>query len=57
MPVAINVSPLQLKNTALEQILSKFLQDYSMDSRLVELEFTENIFIDFDEKISNTRSL
>lgn len=52
VPVAINVSSLQLKKEMLSVYLPKLLNELSLDPHIVELELTESIFIDFDTKIS-----
>lgn len=53
VPIAINVSAFQFKNEILSKFLPKALKEFSIDPHFIELEFTESIFIDYNEKIAS----
>lgn len=53
IPVAINVSALQFRKEMLSKFLPKALSELNLDPHFIELEFTESIFIDYDERIAS----
>jgi len=52
VPVALNISGLQLGKHRLSNIISKLLTDYRIDSKYLVLEFTESSFIDTNNKVT-----
>lgn len=46
VPISINVSKLHLKNDNLKKYLEKLFRDYKMPVELIELELTENVYIE-----------
>jgi EAL domain-containing protein (putative c-di-GMP-specific phosphodiesterase class I) len=50
VPVAINISGLQLKKQSLSTLIAQVLKEYQVDPSYLELEFTESVFIEDSEK-------
>ncbi|KRQ86281.1 Phytochrome-like protein cph2 [Caloramator mitchellensis] len=46
IPIAINVSPKQLKDSMFVFTVQKAIEEYQIDPRLIEIEITENIMIE-----------
>lgn len=46
--VAINVATLQLKQHGFPQKLQAILQEYQVDPKFIEIEITENVFVDLE---------
>ncbi len=44
--IAINLSPKFMRHPRIHETLEKIIKDHEIDPKLVDLEFTENIFID-----------
>ncbi len=46
VPISVNVSKLHLKNDNLKKYLERLFSDYKMPVELIELELTENVYIE-----------
>jgi EAL domain-containing protein (putative c-di-GMP-specific phosphodiesterase class I) len=46
VPISMNVSKLHLKNDNLQRYLERLFMDYKMPVELIELELTENVYIE-----------
>ncbi len=46
VPISMNVSKLHLKNDNLQRYLERLIMDYRMPVELIELELTENVYIE-----------
>ncbi len=46
MPISVNISRVHIHTTDLEPLLSGLVRKYDLEPRLLELEITENLFID-----------
>lgn len=53
VPLAVNVSGLQFQYQTISDVVSRILQETDIDPALLELEFTESVFIDRSDKIRN----
>lgn len=53
VPIAINISGLQFTQQPLVHLIKKYIHEYNIDTRYLELEFTESILIENTEKIKN----
>lgn len=53
VPIAINISGLQFTQQPLVHLIKKYIREYNIDTRYLELEFTESILIENTEKIKN----
>lgn len=53
VPIAINVSGLQFQHRTINKVIKKILNETNVDPKLLELEFTESIFIEKSERIRN----
>jgi diguanylate cyclase (GGDEF)-like protein len=49
-PIAVNLSPKQLRDQDFIQYLEKLLTEYQIDPAYLEIEITENVFVKNDEK-------
>lgn len=51
IPVAVNISVLQTKNTSINRVVSEILQHTGLDPHLLELELTETSYVEITESI------
>lgn len=57
VPVSVNISVLQTKNTSLHRIVDDVLNHTSLSPRLLELELTETSYVELNESILNDLQL
>ena len=53
VPVAVNVSSMQMKQSSLSETIISALQETSLDTHLLEIEITETGFVDVTPKLLN----
>lgn len=53
LPIAINLSLLQIKNLLIDKLVSEVLSESGLDPHLLELELTETSYIEINENIIN----
>jgi len=51
LPIAINISGVQFKKQRISKVIDRFLHDFQIESKYIQLEFTEGVFIDETEQV------
>lgn len=54
IPISVNISRIHIRNTELLSVLSDLVKRYEIEPRLLELEITENMFMEDVKELYNT---